>query len=217
MSLSYMGRVERNTLTSLVVGNPYVSSFATIRHSDIPLDVAAAVETDWNATWRTRFGVRVRNLVEYPLLDEGALAGTWLADYRGTTRVNSFEADLFAKFDANSYFSVSAELLTSKNSLTQERAPYLPGFRLSGGAWFELLPGLGVHPTVVYVGPRRVGLTRAGEVAGFFTSGISAEYEILSRLSATIDCQNILNARYEEWRGYRATPFTLTAGLRFRW
>jgi hypothetical protein len=217
LSLAYLGRVQRNTLTGLGLTHPYLSSTSIVRQSDLPLDVIAAVETDWTASTRTRFSVRKQSVRDYPLFTDGSMRGIWTTDYRGTTNVITYEADLFAKFDANSYFALSAEINSSKNSVTQLGVPYLPDFRLRSGAWFEISSGFSVFPTLAYVDKRVPDLFVSSKMKEYLTIGVLAEYALLTSLHVMVDCQNLTNTRYEEWMGYRAVPLTVTAGLSYRW
>jgi len=217
LSLSYAGRVQQNTLSGLMSLHPYISANATLRQSDIPIDAIAALETDWSPVWRSRFSARFQSVRDFPLLTEGTSGGIWTTDYRGTTKISSFKADLFAKFDANSYFTLSWEINDSKNTITQWKVPYLPDLRLNGGAWLELAPGFGLFPSVAYVGNRARDLFAAGKLKGFVCANLHAEYALFQPLSISVDFMNLTNTRYEEWSGYQAVPLTITAGLTMRW
>ena len=217
LSLSYAGRVQQNTLSGLLSMHPYISANATVRQSDIPIDGTAALETDWSPVWRTRFSARFQSVRDFPLFTEGGASGIWTTDYRGTTKISTFQADLFAKFDANSYFTMSLEINDSKNTVTQWKVPYLPDLRVSGGTWIEITPGLGIFPTVAYVGNRVPDLFVASKLKEFVCANLHAEYALLQSLGVSVDFLNLTNTRYEEWSGYQAVPLTITAGITVRW
>jgi hypothetical protein len=227
-SASYLGRVQFNTLSDLLDTQPYLSATSIIRQSDLPLNLVVAIETDWNKTWRSRLAARFQTVKDYPLFTEGTTVvgsslpghpGIWTTSYLSTTSLACYEADLFAKFDANSYFTLSLEINSSKNSSTQRAVPYLPDLRLSGGFSIEVLEGLQVLPTLAYVGKRVTDLyVDAGSQPKLYgVIGLRAEYAAMKSLSIFADCQNLTDTRYEEWHGYRATPFILTAGIGYRW
>lgn len=217
LSISYAGRVQQNTLSWLLSSHSYLSANATLRQSDIPIDGTAALETDWSPVWRTRFLARFQSVRDFPLFTEGGSRGIWTADYRGTTRISTLQADLFAKFDANSYFTLSVEINDSRNSVTEWKVPYLPELRVSGGAWVDIAPGFGIFPTVAYVGNRVSDLFVASKLEAFVCANLHAEYAVLRSLALAVDVQNLTNARYEEWSGYQAVPLTITAGVTLRW
>ena len=229
LTAAYLGNVQFHTLTSLIEMNPYLSATSTIRQSDIPLNLDLALETDWNAAWRTSFSARFQSVRDYPLLTEGGLGpwitlwgapghkGIWMTDYLGTTSLMTYQADIFAKFDPNGYFTLSLEINSSKNSNTQWQVPYLPDLRMSGGALLEILRGLSVHPTLAYVGLRVPDLYEPTKLKEHLVLGIRGEYAAFRSLDVFLDIQNLTNTRYDEWNGYRALPFVMTAGIGFRW
>lgn len=217
LSLSYAGRVQQNTLSGLLFLHPYISANATLRQSDIPIDVTGAFETDWSPVWRTRISTRFQSVRDFPLFTEGASGRIWTTDYRGTTKIVSFQVDLFAKFAANSYFMLSLESNDSKNTVTQWKVPYLPELRVTSGAWLEIAPGFGLFPTVSYVGNRVPDLFTAAKLKNFVCVNLHAEYALLRSIGVSIDCTNLTDMRYEEWSGYQAMPLTVTAGLTIRW
>jgi hypothetical protein len=217
LSLSYTGRVQQNSLSRLLSLQPYLSANATLRQSDIPIDGVVALETDWSPVWRTRFSARFQSVRDFPLFTEGGSRGIWTTDYRGTTKISTFQADLFAKFDANSYFTMSLEINDSKNTVTEWKVPYLPELRFSGGVWLEPVPGLGIFPTVAYVGKRVPDLFVASKLKEYVCANLHAEYALLRFLAVTVDFLNLTNSKHEEWSGYQAVPLTITAGVNIRW
>ncbi|MCX6133788.1 MAG: hypothetical protein NTU47_08250 [Ignavibacteriales bacterium] len=229
LSAAYRGKVQFNTLANLIETNPYLSASSIIRQSDIPLNLSFALETDWNEVWRTKFSARFQSIREYPLFTEGGLGpviplwgapghrGIWVTDYIGTTAITSYQAEVFAKFDANSYFTLSLELNTSKNSKTQWEVPYLPEVRLGGGFLMEVLRGLTIHPTVAYVGLRVPDLYEPSKLKEHVVLGVRGEYSALRFLNIFLDIQNLTDSKYDEWNGYRAAPFVMTAGIGLRW
>ena len=227
-SASYLGRVQFNTLSDLIAMQPYLSATSTIRQSDLPLNVVVALETDWSQTWRSRFAARFQSVKDYPLLTEGTTVGglggsghpgIWTTSYLATTSIASYDADLFAKFDANSYFTLSFEINNSRNSNTQRAVPYLPDLRLSGALSIEVLEGFQVSPSLSYVGKRVSDLyvDAGSQLKLYGLVGLHAEYAPMKALVVFADCQNLTDTRYEEWSGYRAAPLVVTAGIGYRW
>ena len=229
VSAAYLGKVQFHTLSGLIEMNPFLSANSTIRQSDIPLNLNLAIETDWSEVWRTRFSARFQSVRDYPMLTEGGLGsgavlwgapghkGMWTTDYLGTTSLATYQADIFAKFDANSYFTLSLEINSSKNSKTEWRVPYLPELRASGGALLEVLRGLTIHPTLAYVGLRVPDLYVATKLKEHIVLGLRGEYAAFRSLDVFLDFQNLTDSKYDEWNGYKALPFVMSAGIGFRW
>jgi hypothetical protein len=216
-SASYLGRVQYSTLTTLLQVQPYLSAISTVRQSELPLDLILALETDWNDSWRTRFSARYQSVRDYPLLTEAGSPGIWTTVYLGTTSLATYQGELFAKFDANSYFTLSLEINTSKNSVTQLEVPYLPDLRLSGGLSLEVARGLRLLPTIAFVNRRVPDLYVPSKLKEYADLGFRGEYSAFRSLTLFFDCRNLTNSKYEEWNGYRAAPLVLTAGIGYRW
>jgi hypothetical protein len=216
-SASYLGRVQNNTLASLLQVQPYLSAISTIRQSELPLDLTLALETDWSNSWRTRFSARFQSVRDYPLLTEAGSPGIWTTAYGGTTSVATYQAEIFAKFDANSYFTMSLEINDSKNSVTTLEVPYLPDLRLSGGLSLEVARGLRLLPTIAFVNRRVPDLYVPSKLKEYADLGFRGEYSAFKSLTLFFDCRNLTDSKYEEWNGYRAVPLVVTGGIGYRW
>ena len=217
ISASYLGHVQLNTLTGLLGIHPYIAASSTIRQTDVPVDLLAFIETGWNESLRTRFSVRYHSMKDYPLFTEGGQKGLWTTAYFGTTNLTTFEADLFAKFAANSYFTLSLEANSSNNSVTNGKIPYVPDVQLKAGLSFEVLRGFRLLPTLSVTDHRVPDLLAAQKMNSYLLLGLRGEYSAFRALNIFIDFQNLTDTVYEEWNGYRATPFVVSAGIGFCW
>ena len=141
----------------------------------------------------------------------------WTTVYVGTTNLFSMEAELFAKFAANSYFTLSLEANTSKNTGTKWSIPYIPDFRLNAGLSFEALRGLRVLPVLSIVDRRVPDLYATEKMKAHVVLGLRSEYNALKAFDVFIDVQNLTNMTYDEWNGYRAAPFVASVGISYRW
>jgi hypothetical protein len=216
-SVAYLGHVQFNSLTSLLNVNPYLAATSTIRQSDVPIDLLAVLETGWSELLRTRFSARYQSMRDYPLFSEGGRKGFWTTAYFGTTELSTFQAELFAKFAANSYFTLSLAANSSKNSVTDWKIPYIPDIRLDAGMSVEVLERLTVLPTLSVMDRRVPDLFATTRMKAYVVLGLRGEYSALKLLDVFVDIQNLTDSNYEIWNGYRATPFVASAGLRFRW
>ena len=75
--------------------------------------------------------------------------------------------------------------------------------------YFALLSGIHARDTL---GPpaRIVTLQPIADL------GVSAEYSIISRLSAFAELDNLLNDKYQRWYGYQAYGLNIYGGLRLK-
>jgi hypothetical protein len=216
-SIAYTGRVQFNSLTGLLQAHPYLAATATIRQSDVPIDLLALVETGWSESLRTRVSARYQSIRDYPLFTEGGRKGFWTTAYFGTTELSTIQADLFAKFAANSYFTLSLAANSSKNSVTNWKIPYIPDVQFDAGASLEVLPLLRLFPTLSVVDRRIPDLYATQRMKAYVVLGIRGEYSVMRSLDVFVDFRNLTNSNYDEWNGYRATPFVASAGMSVRW
>jgi hypothetical protein len=217
ISVGYRGRVAFNSLSGLLQINPYLSATSTIRQSDVPVDILAIVETGWSESLRTRISARYQSIRDYPLFTEGGRKGFWTTAYFGTTNVSTLEADLFAKFAANSYFTLSLIANSSKNSVTRWKIPYIPDIQFDAGVSLEIVPHLRVLPTLRVMDRRVPDLYATDRMKPYLLLALRGEYSVERWLEVIVDFQNMTNDNYESWNGYRSTPFVASAGIGFHW
>ena len=216
-SIGYQGRVQFNSLTGLLQTHPYIASTSTIRQSDVPIDLLAIVETGWSESLRTRVSARYQSIHDYPLFTESGRKGFWTTVYFGTTNISSIQADLFAKFAANSYFRLSLAANSSKNSVTNWKVPYIPDVQFDAGASVEVYQRLRILPTVSVVDRRIPDLYITDRMKAYLVIGLRAEYSVLRSVELFADFQNLTDTHYDEWNGYCATPFVASAGMSIHW
>ena len=217
LSVSYKGGVRYNTLSDLLRVHPYLSGVSPVLHSDVPVDVTGAVETNWNEVWRTRLSVRSQKIRDYPSYTEPGRSGIWQTSYQGTSSLTTLQAEVFANFDSNSYFAVSGAWNITKNSATQLAIPYVPELQTTAMVVRTVLPGLSVSPWVSLVGRRSVDLTGGQKLPSYLIMGLKGDYSGLGAVHLFVDVQNASDTKYEEWRGYRAAPFLVSVGMSYHW
>jgi len=137
--------------------------------------------------------------------------------YQGTSSLMNYQADLFANFDSNSYFALTAAWNVTKNSTTQLKIPYIPEFQTTGMYTRTILPGLSVSPWLSFVGRRAADLSGGRRLPSYLLMGLKADYAGLGSLHLFVDVQNVTDKKYEEWRGYRAAPFLVSVGTSYHW
>ena len=216
-TVTYRAGVEEGTLSSLVNSNPYLSASALVQHTDVRVDVTGALETDWNDVWRSRISARYRSMGDFPLWAEGRQKGIWTTVYAGMTEITTYALDLFAKFERNGYFAASAAINSTRNTVTEQKIPYVADFEITGRYSREILRALTVTPWMQFVDRRRVDLLAGNKLPMYVVLGLRGEYRLLESLSLAVDVQNASDRRYEVWRGYQAEPFMVSAGASYRW
>ncbi len=218
VSLGYQGSISYTTLGTHVAPFPYLSATTLLRHADVPVDITGSVETDWNEVWRSRFSARYQSIKGHPLYtDLFASPGMGRFFYSGTTTLASYRVDLFAKFSTNSYFAFALTVNSAKNSVTQGKIPYVSDFEVASSYRHTFPFGLIVSPRLNFVDRRSVDVLSGAKLPEFWLAGLRLEYALWAPFDVFLDLQNLTDRKYEEWRGYRAAPFMIHAGISYRW
>ncbi|MBI3585970.1 MAG: TonB-dependent receptor [Ignavibacteriales bacterium] len=214
---SYRGSVNFATLDSHIEQYPYLSANAILLYPDIPVDVTGALETNWSEHVRTRLSYHYQEIEGYNLLTDVASPGIWSFFYGGKTTVATFQTDLFAQVYPNSYFAVVLAVNSTKNSVTQDRVPYKSDFELSASYSYTFPFGLRIEPRANFVDRRNVDVFNSAKLPDYLLLSVRGEYAVMMPLSIVLDLHNILDRKYELWRGYQAPPFMIAFGLTYKW
>ena len=94
---------------------------------------------------------------------------------------------------------------------------YLPDLRVSAGLSLNVIPDFRVLPTAAFVNRRVPDVTEHEKLGGYADVSLRGEYSVLNSVMLFVDCKNLTNSNYEEWKGYRALPLVLTGGVAVRW
>jgi hypothetical protein len=214
--LSFQPSPFFETLEDHLGRNPYLSGNASIRHAVARLAVMAGVGSEWNDWLRTRIWFEVRSLTDYPLYADSTGTGMWLLAYGGKTTLTSIHVDGVANLSSNDYFAFQSTMRISESTVA-EHVPYIPEFEASAtwthrvGHEIEVSPGLGI------VSSQYADFAGLFRMRGYVWTGVKVEYLGLGDLKFFLDVTNLVNQKYELWKGYRAEPFRVAAGLTYRW
>lgn len=214
--VSYQPRVKYSSLREQVDLNPYLSTVAVLRHSDVT-DLGGTLESQWIEPLATKMTLRYQSVGDHPLYADSSGTGTWTLAYGGRTKVLSFEIEAVANLTPNDYFAGALVFTDARNSMIAGMVPSIPS--VQGSALYRLtLPAeILVSPRIGYVSARRVHVEGNQTVAGYFFAGLRLEYQGFPGWTLFGDVKNVFDTRYEVWRGYRAEPFGITIGLSARW
>ena len=215
--VGYQGEVRFSALDELIRTTPYLSSSAPIRHVNVPLHFMGMLESEWSDAVVTRLTLRWEQHTDEPLLSDSTQRGVWDLEYLGTTTRLEGELEAFANISSNDYFAVSIVGRSSNVSETSVGIPYLPEAEVSLLYRHEFPVGVAVVPRLSVFGRRNTTPRAQESLKGYAIAGVRAEYSPLESLTVFADIDNLLDVRYEVWKGYRGHPFLMTAGVSYSW
>ncbi|HLA68293.1 MAG TPA: hypothetical protein VJN65_01215 [Bacteroidota bacterium] len=213
--LSFQPSPVYQTLEDHLNHSPYVSANASIRHTIARLAFTGGIESDWYSWLSTKVWFEHKAMTDYPFYADSTGSGMWLLSYGGTTTVSVFHLDGVANISSNDYFAVTSTMRVDKSTAT-EHVPYLPGFEASFAWTHRFGFEVDVSPSVGVVSRQDVDFVGSQGGAHVWT-GLHVEYLGLGNLKIFLNATNLLNQKYEVWKGYRAEPFRVAAGLTYRW
>ncbi len=211
--LRFEPSVTERTLGGLVGSVPYIAYPALLMHEICGTDLVAGMEVAVSRSLRIRLATRYRRMDRYLSYVDSARVGLWDAWYDGVSTVYSAEGDLMWQVTDADLLTAGVHTLTSRNSATDEKLPYLPSLLVDGSAahWFPF--GLVIGGDVQMVGTRTTDLPGSRTLESFVLLDLSAEYTFLPGWRVRGDIRNLLGTRYEWWEGYVALPRTGSLGI----
>ncbi|MBI2619620.1 MAG: TonB-dependent receptor [Ignavibacteriales bacterium] len=215
--LHFRPQVKYTTLREQIHINPYLSANMVIRHEIHRWAVAGGIESDWSSWLGTRMELRIQSVDDYPLFADSAASGIWALVYGGRTSLAAFRVDAVANITTNDYFALAVTARTAKNSVYGSRVPYLAEFEASVVYRHRFPFDVSAGPALSVLGSRRASAQSAETVGSYLWSGMNVEYNRIPGLSVSLEIRNLFDRRYEEWKGYRAEPFSMVLGLSYRW
>lgn len=214
--LSFRPSPEFAALEDHLDRNPYLSGGASMRHPIARLAVSGGLESDWSAWLSTRLWIEYKSMTEYPFYVDSTNSGMWLLAYGGKTSITSFHIDAVANITSNDYFAFKSTSRVTSNTVTQH-IPYAPEFEASASWTHRFMDVLDISPGVGMVSRQDADLAGTSRVEGHLWTGMKVEYLGLGDLRFFLNVTNFMNQNYETWKGYRAEPFRMSAGLTYRW
>ncbi len=214
--LSFRPSPEFASLETHLERNPYLSAGASIRHPIARLAVRGGIESEWTPWLSTGIWIAFKSVTDYPFYDDSTGRGMWLLTYGGKTSITSFHFDAVANITSNDYFAFKSTSRVTTNTIVRH-IPYAPEFEASAAWTHRFVDVLEVSPSAGIVSRQDADLTGLSLVDGYLWTGVRIEYSGLGDLRFFLDVTNLLDQDYELWKGYRAEPFRMSAGLTYRW
>jgi hypothetical protein len=214
---AYEPRVQRSTLEQNLQLNPYLLASSEIRHKDISSSGRLAFESSWTGSLSSRVSAIVQSIDDYPFLVDSSSSGWWQNVYAGTVTMTTIRAEMFAKFRSFDYFASSITVDISKNSSTGGKIPYLPEYKFVAEYGKVLGERWKLCVSLTVSGVQETQLAPSATLRGFSQLNLGSSYEFNNVLSAQVSILNLLNQRFERWKGYQEFPLMLQAGVSVNW
>jgi hypothetical protein len=211
--------VERYSLGQAVAENRYLGNDVRIRHQDIFVNISGGVEFETLNRGSGRVYIKYQRVRDFPVYVDPSTTPLpdWDLFYAGITRFLSLNGEVLVNLTDADRVSGSARLLSSENSATKDRVPYLPLVQITSEYSHQFLFGLTTRVAGRFIGRRSIDFRDALHLNSFFLLGASAEYKVTRNFGVFVQLNNIFDERYSYWNLYQEVPFSAMGGITARW
>ncbi len=213
----FQPRRELESLSGHLQKNLYLSAQSVIPNRDIKVDVSIGVESEWLPWLRSKVTIQYDLMENDPRYVDSSSSGVWVLKFDGRTERTIGKVELFANVTANDYFAVTLLVQTATSSSTGRNVPYVPAVEVTASYTHRFPFGVSISPGFMFAGKRWADEANTNELASYALMNVEVEYRVLERLDVVLRGENLTNTSYETWKGYRAEPLKIYAGLRYRW
>jgi hypothetical protein len=215
-SLGYKASLRQNTYEQLSTENTYMLTVYNVmqsRRDEVFANLQGEIGNHFSWSARGSWW-KMLNLATF--LNDNNTNGTFYVDYMNTQAIAvklgvryhaAYIWSVGFSGDYNGFYSASEQYVWHQPSL-RIRADVMvrPIPKLTLSAYIYMLSG--IHARDIYY--------NTITLKPFTDLGLNAEYQIIPRLSAFIQVNNLLNNKYERWRGYEAYGLNIYGGLRLK-
>ncbi|MFA6152890.1 MAG: TonB-dependent receptor [Chitinophagaceae bacterium] len=212
------GSLIQNTYQQLFNTNPYISQFkSTQTHSD---EVFAFIEKGFGhhltlsgkvSWWKYE---NLATFLNQPIGDNEKMMVYYVP------KTNALSSQFEMRYQIGNTISVGAQFIIFKysNILGSGRIWQTPTRRLNGDFQWNPIPELNFNAYGAYVSGSYALDSNLNEIKlkAFIDLGFGAEYLAMKKLSFFINCNNLLNNKYQRWNGYQAYGINIYGGLRLK-
>ncbi|MFH0990455.1 MAG: TonB-dependent receptor [bacterium] len=217
LSTSYRGIISFSSFHDYLQVQPYLGSSSLLLFSDISTEISGGIEGHLGSWLDVKFDTRYQSIRNQPILSNPGNQGVWSFSYGGKTTWITYSTDIIAKLSPNVYFALAIDANETKNSILDHPLPYVANVLASTRLVYGFENGLSISPQFDYIGKRSIDTFTDRSLPGYLLTGIAVQYAFHRSWNAMIDFQNLFDNKFDEWQGYRGTPFMMRIGVEFKW
>lgn len=154
------------------------------------------------------------------------------SQYQLSELAKGFYTKLSLIYNVNDNNRFELKLNYQRKRLNSEQIPYSPDITASLDYFTRLYFGLYLNPSIEFIGKRRADdphnlfnsviplpfeKLESINLKEIFLFNINLEYDIINNVVANVNIRDIFNSRYSYYKGYEEFPFSIFAGIKFKW
>lgn len=206
--------VERQTLSGFAQMNPFVRSSLALRSTDVAVNATGGLAVEVSGVIKASASFTYRRVHGYPVFSS-LPKRMWEVHYTGTTRIMSFESELYVEAGGN-LVGMKVLLNDSRAEVKNTTAiPYLPKVSVTATARYRFFSRLLVASNVRYTGRRFADMQNVRSLPAYVLW--DARIEFGERVLVGGEVTNILDTREGRWEGYAGEPRRIMLSLGYTW
>lgn len=212
------GELTQNTYRQLFLRNPYISQFPSVQmHSN---EVFAFAEKGFGHHLYFSAKLSWWQYEHFAVFTNSPTANfeKMMAAY--LDKLNALSAQLGMRYQISNAITVGVQLSVFKyyNILGSNRVWQTPNTQLNANISWNPLPKLNISAYSSFLAGNYALDSASKEVKlnPILDLGFGAEYLVLKKLSLFLNCNNLLNNKYQRWLGYQSYGINIFGGVRLK-
>ncbi len=212
--VKYEPFLERQTLSGFAQMNPFVRSSLALRSTDVAVNATGGLAVEVSGVMKASASFNYRRVHGYPIFSF-LPERMWEVNYTGTTRIMSFESELYVEAGGN-LVGMKVLLNDSRAEVKNTTAiPYLPKVLVTATARYRFFTRLLAVSNVRYTGRRFADMQNVRSLPAYVLW--DARIEFGDRVLIGAEVTNILDTREGRWEGYAGEPRRIMLSLGYTW
>lgn len=212
------GELTQNTYRQLFLRNPYISQFPSVQmHSN---EVFAFAEKGFGHHLYFSAKLSWWQYEHFAVFTNSPTANSEKMMAAYLDKLNALSAQLGMRYQISNAITVGVQLSVFKyyNILGSNRVWQTPNTQLNANVSWNPLPKLNISAYSSFLAGNYALDSASKEVKlnPILDLGFGAEYLVLKKLSLFLNCNNLLNNKYQRWLGYQSYGINIFGGVRLK-
>ncbi len=217
VTVAFRPAARFESLGASLGSNPYLQAETALRHTFAVQHLGLSLNSRWSPSARSTISLDWEALRDVPLYADTAGRGVWTHLYEGRTTRVVLAGDIVANITPIDYFAVGGSISSCSNDAWGGEIPYIPREEASVAYSRVILQRFTVTAEAAFHGRRATERGGGGGLASFVTMNLRTEAVLSRNFRIALATENVLDRKYEVWKGYRGRPLFLGIEVRYCW
>ncbi|MDA0986000.1 MAG: hypothetical protein O3A55_00120 [Bacteroidetes bacterium] len=214
LSFNLVRDVKKLTIQDYLEVNPFVSTLSDLNQMAIPYQISLSGIYTFSDKLQFSSDFIFRSIENRPIFKSDSTK-MFNVDYVDTK-------DLIISISLNYQNDFKHNLnITGKYNQqvdSDDLLPYVSVIELIGKYQIPIFENLNSSIDLIYATPRSFGFeNNDGKSENIFKLSSSIDYKVLNNLTAILKIENLLNKRYNSWKGFSEPGIFISLGANYRW